>query len=189
MDRARAEAAIAEFLRALGHDPAKDPELRETPTRVVSAFGEELLRGYAVDLDQLIAEGSSPASPGAAIVALTGIDVATVCPHHLMPGVGTAAVVYRPGARLLGLGTIARLVDACARRLALEETIAEDTVRALMERAGARGAYVELTLAHGCLSARGACQTRARATVIARKGELGDTEVLLALGRTAGTGA
>jgi len=187
MDRTRAEAAIAEFLRALGHDPEREPELRETPARVVSAFGDELLRGYAVDLDALIAEGSSPAPSDEAVIALTGIDIATLCPHHLMPGIGTAAVVYKPGACLLGLGTIARLVDACARRLSLEETIADDVVHALIERAGARGAYIELTLAHGCLSARGACQTRARATVVARVGELSEVEVLLALGRAAGT--
>ena len=45
MDRAAAERAIADFLRALGRDPSQDPELRETPKRVAEAFADELLVG------------------------------------------------------------------------------------------------------------------------------------------------
>jgi GTP cyclohydrolase IA len=183
IDRRAAESAIADFLRALGHDPKGNPELEGTPVRVTEAFADELLSGYAVDLAELVRTGSAEATSGAVVVALRDIDVATVCPHHLMPGIGRAQVAYRPGARLLGLGAIARLVDACSRRLALQETIANDVATALMTHAGARGAYVELTLTHGCLSARGACQARARATTFALMGDLSQTEVLLALGR------
>jgi GTP cyclohydrolase IA len=188
MDRRAARAAIADFLRALGHDPATTPELAETPERVVEAFADELLSGYAVDLPALIAAGST-ATAGHGVVALRDISVATVCPHHLMPGIGRANVVYRPGARVLGLGTIARLVEACARRLVLQETIGLDVVRALRTHAGARGAYCELTLVHGCLSARGACQARASATTVVCEGELSEADVLLSLGRNFGAGA
>lgn len=181
IDRERARAAIAEFLRALGHDPARDAELAETPARVTDAFADELLSGYSVDVDALLADGSEAASSTSPIVAVTGIRTATLCPHHLMPGLGTAAVVYRPGARVLGLGTLAKLVDACARRLSLQEAVAENVVDALMRQAKARGAYCELTLVHGCLSARGACQAGAKVTTIARAGELNEAEVLLAL--------
>jgi GTP cyclohydrolase IA len=187
IDRRAAERAIAEFLRALGHDTASDPELAETPARVTEAFADELLSGYSVDLAALVRTGSTAAEPGAPVVALRDIDVATVCPHHLMPGIGRAQIVYRPGSLLLGLGTIARIVDACSRRLALQESIVNDVVRALREHAGARGAYAELTLTHGCLSARGACQTRARATTFSLVGELSQTDVLLGLGRGTGT--
>jgi GTP cyclohydrolase I len=182
MDKSAARKAIAEFLRALGRDAASEPELGQTPERVVDAFADELLSGYAVDLRALVEDGSTLASTPSGIVALRELAVATVCPHHLMPGLGRANVVYRPGGRVLGLGAIARLVDACARRLVLQETIAEDVVRALIEHAGARGAYCDVTLVHGCLSARGACQANARATSIVRRGELAEGEVLLALG-------
>ena len=184
MDRRAAEAAIADFLRALGHDPAADPELRQTPARVVEAFADELLSGYGVDLAAVVENGSTDApATSAGIVALRDLSIATVCPHHLLPGLGRADVVYKPGKRVLGLGAIARLVDACSRRLALQETIAEDVVKALLVHAGARGAYCEVTLVHGCLSARGACQSNARATSLARDGNLSETEIALALGR------
>ncbi|HEV8550444.1 MAG TPA: GTP cyclohydrolase I [Polyangiaceae bacterium] len=184
MDRSAAEAAIFQFLKALGHDPTQDPELAQTPARVVEAFASELLAGYGVDLAALVRDGSTEARTSeSGLVALRDIDVATVCPHHLMPGLGRANVVYKPGARVLGLGAIARVVDACSRRLALQETIAEDVVTAFLEHAGARGAYCEITLVHGCLSARGACQASARATSIARRGALDTAEVALALGQ------
>jgi GTP cyclohydrolase I len=189
MDRRAAERAIADFLRALGRNAEDEPELRETPARVVEAFADELLAGYAVDVPALISGGSTLASGGGDVVALRDISLATVCPHHLMPGIGRANVVYRPGERVLGLGAIARLVEAYAQRLALQETIGANVVRALVEHAGARGAYCEITLVHGCLSARGACQRAARATTLSRAGELTEAEVLLALARMGGNAA
>jgi GTP cyclohydrolase I len=181
VDREAAQAAIAQFLRALGHDPSKNAELRDTPSRVTDAFANELLAGYAVDIDALLGDGSARTAENPSVVAITGIRTATLCPHHLLPGLGTGAVVYKPGDRVLGLGTLSRLLDAYARRLSLQEAVAENVVEALISRAGARGAYCELTLVHGCLSARGACQAGAQVTTTARSGDLTDAEVLLAL--------
>jgi len=123
LTREAARAAIRDFLVALGRDPEREPELAETPARVVEAFADELLTGYGRDLATLVTKDSSPAPPRAGLIAVRDIAVATVCPHHLMPALGRANVVYRPGDRILGLGVVARLVDACARRLVLQETI------------------------------------------------------------------
>jgi GTP cyclohydrolase IA len=183
--REAARAAIRDFLVALGHDPDRDPELAETPARVVEAFADELLTGYGRDLTALVTKDSSPAPERAGLIAVRDVAVATVCPHHLMPALGRANVVYRPGARILGLGVIARLVDACARRLVLQETIGQDVVMTLVKHAGARGALCEITLVHGCLSARGAQQMDARVTTVAQEGELSESEALLAFGRVA----
>lgn len=189
MNREAARAAIRDFLIALGHDPGNNPELADTPQRVVEAFGDELLAGYGRDVEALVTKDSSPAPENAGIIAVRDVTIATVCPHHLMPAVGRANVIYRPGDRILGLGVVARLLDACARRLVLQETIGEDVVFALVEYAGARGAVCEITLQHGCLSARGANQTDARVTTLARSGDISDAEMLIALGRTgAGSG-
>lgn len=186
MNREAARAAIRDFLVALGHDPENNPELAETPARVVEAFADELLAGYGRDVEALVTKDSSPAPGDGGLIAVRDVSVATVCPHHLMPAVGRANVIYRPGDRILGLGVVARLVDACARRLVLQETIGEDVVFALVEYAGARGALCEITLQHGCLSARGANQVDARVTTVARSGEISESEALLALGRTGG---
>jgi GTP cyclohydrolase I len=185
LNREAARSAIRDFLVALGHDPKANPELAETPARVVEAFADELLSGYERDIALLVTKEASPAPADAGLIAVRNVSVATVCPHHLMPATGRATVLYRPGASILGIGVIARLVDACARRLVLQETIGQDVVGALMTHAGARGALCELTLRHGCLSARGAREVDAQVTTVARAGELTESEALLALGRTA----
>jgi GTP cyclohydrolase I len=185
IDRLAAERAIGDFLRALGVSDDAHPDLADTPRRVVDAYVDDLLSGYSVDLERLLAEGSEPSGARElGVVVIRGIDVTTLCPHHLMPSMGEATVAYLPGARLLGLGTVARLLDAHARRLSLQENIGERVVDALVCQ-GARGAYCKIELSHSCLSARGARQTRARVTTVASKGELarpeGRAELQLAL--------
>jgi GTP cyclohydrolase I len=91
---------------------------------------------------------------------------------------------------VLGLGTIAKLVDACARRLVLQEQIGQDVVAALVGLAGARGAYCRITLRHGCLSARGERQAGASVLTLAAAGDLAGpeaaAELALVLDREAG---
>lgn len=171
MDRKRAERAIEEFLRALGHDPSTDPELTETPRRVAEAWGDELLTGYDVDVRELFTE-ASPTKGECRLVVLDDISVTTICPHHLLPAMGRARLAYRPGDRVFGLGTLTRLVNAMSRRLVLQESIAENVVEALVSYGGARGAYCEITLRHGCLSARGGQEVDARVRTHAASGEL-----------------
>jgi len=189
VDREAAERAISDFLKALGFDPREHPDLGETPARVTEAFTQDLLRGHTVDVRALIRSGScpTPASTKAGLVAVKEIAVASMCPHHLLPALGVAHVVYRPGSALLGIGTLSALVDAFARRLTLQEVIAHEVVTALVEHAGARGAYCELELEHGCLRARGERQVSALVRSSARAGELESpsalAEIALALGR------
>jgi GTP cyclohydrolase IA len=187
VDRARAERAVREFLIALGRDPDGEPELAGTPTRVVEAYANELLSGYDVDVKALLSEGEAISeSKLSGLIALSGISVSTICPHHLLLSNGSASVVYRPGSRLFGLGALAALVNAYARRLSLQESLGESVVQALVEHGGARAAYCEVRLVHGCLVARGSRQVGAELVTTARRGELDSAELSLALsGRSA----
>ena len=182
VDRARAERAVREFLLALGREPEQDPELQGTPARVVEAYANDLLSGYDVDVKALLSEGEAISeNESSGLVALSGISVSTVCPHHLLLSNGVASVVYRPGTRLFGLGTLAALVNAYARRLTLQESIGERVAQALVEHGGARAAYCEIRLVHGCLVARGSRQTGAELSTSARRGNLDSAELALAL--------
>lgn len=190
VDRARAERAVREFLLALGQDPDRDAELRGTPARVVEAYSNELLSGYDVDVPTLLAEGQAISeNTSSGLVALSGIAVSTICPHHLLLSNGTASVVYRPGSRLFGLGTLAALVNAYARRLSLQESIGESVVQALVQHGGARAAYCEVRLVHGCLVARGSRQTGAELITTARRGDVDAAELALALRGAGALGA
>ena len=166
-----AAKAVHAFLRALGRDPDRDPELRDTPARVALAWAEELLDGYDVDIAGLLSSESARAPSGSpALIVVRGLSVATMCPHHLLPARGTAAVLYLPGALITGLGTLARLVDAFAHRLTLQETITSDVAGALVEHLGARGAACKLSLSHSCLASRGPRQDAAWVETIAFAG-------------------
>ncbi len=153
VDREAAARAILLFLRALGRDPEREPELAGTGRRVADAWADELLAGYAVDVDALVAKSAFPGSSD--VVAVRDVPVVTVCPHHLLPARGTATVVYAPEGRLVGVGTLAALVDAYARRLALQERIGEQVVSTLSSHLAPRWAACRLLLEHGCMTARG----------------------------------
>jgi GTP cyclohydrolase I len=184
VDRARAERAVREFLLAMGRDPDGDADLVGTPARVVEAYTSDLLSGYDVDVARLLSEGEAISeSKVSGCIALSGIAISTICPHHLLLSNGFACVVYRPGTRLFGLGTLAALVNAYARRLSLQEAIGENVVQALVEQGGARAAYCEIRLVHGCLIARGSRQTGTELSTTARRGSFESAELLLALGR------
>ncbi|HMI83895.1 MAG TPA: GTP cyclohydrolase I [Polyangiaceae bacterium] len=174
VDRTRAEKAVFEFLRAIGQDPDGDPELAATPARVAEAWATDLIDGYDVDVPGLLAGESSPA-PGEAtgIITVRGLAVSTMCPHHLLPARGTATVLYWPGERIAGIGTLARLVDAYAHRLALQEAIGAKVASALVEHLGARGAACKIALSHSCLASRGERQTAATVETLALAGTFG----------------
>ena len=171
VDRTKAEKAILEFLRAMGRDPDGDADLAGTPARVVEAWANDLIDGYDVDVPRLLAAESSPAPAGAAaLVSVRGLAVSTMCPHHLLPARGTATVLYLPGSRIAGIGTLARLVDAHAHRLALQEVIGASVASALVEHLGARGAACKMSLSHSCLASRGERQHAATVETIALSG-------------------
>ncbi len=153
MDREQAARAIDAFLRALGRDPDGDPALAGTGARVAAAFADDLLAGYSVDVDALVARNVLPGR--SEMVIVRDLPVTTTCPHHLLPSTGFATVGFAPEERLLGVGAVARLVDALARRLALQEEVGEGVVTALAKHLKPRWAGCRLVLTHACMTARG----------------------------------
>jgi GTP cyclohydrolase I len=170
VDRARAERAIAEFLRALGFVPETDPDLAHTPRLVAEAYADQLLAGYAQDPAQILA--GSVSDVRSELVAVRDIQATIMCPHHLMPASGVVHVAYAPGARVVGLGALGRLVACFARRLILQETLVQSIADALCAHAGARGAACAAELAPTCLSARAEPCHAARAVSLATAGEM-----------------
>jgi GTP cyclohydrolase I len=148
----------------------------QTPALVVEAFEREWLCGYAVDIPSLLTKGQGKPTERPAVVVVSQISLATLCPHHLSPAEGTATVAYLPGKQLLGLGTVARLVDAYARRLTLQEDIGHNVVTALVDHAEARAAYCRLELRHACLRLRGPRQTEALVSTTHTAGEFDSPE-------------
>ena len=166
-----AEAAVARFLDALlPEEVRRSADLRETPRRVAQAWAEDLLDGYGRDPAEILSEPLP--SAGRDLVAVTGIDYHSVCPHHLLPSRGVAHVAYVPGGKVVGFGQLVRLVDALAHRLVLEEDLARDVADALVRHLGARGAACVLEAEQLCMTVRGEKRSRARAHAEAWAGSL-----------------
>lgn len=181
MDRETAARAIDAFLRALGRDPDHDPELAGTGSRVAAAFADELLAGYGVDVDALLSQNVFAGKTE--LVVVRDVPLATTCPHHLMPSLGVATVAFAPEDHIVGVGTVAGVVDAFARRLALQEEIGERVVAALQKHLAPRWTACRIVLTHSCMSARGGRSHGARVETLALAGgDVDEATVYAALG-------
>ena len=88
----------------------------------------------------------------------------------MTPGHGKALVAYLPSSRIAGIGTLAHVVDAFARRLTLQETIGANVAETIVGELGARGALCRLAMTHTCLVARGERKTGTIVETIALAG-------------------
>jgi GTP cyclohydrolase I len=163
---------VARFLDALGLPPEVRgaADLAGTPRRVAEAWLEDLVDGDGRDPAEILA--ATLPSAGRDLVAVTGIDFHSVCPHHLLPSRGVAHVAYLPGGRVVGFGQIVKLVDALAHRLVLEEDLARQIADALVRHVGARGAACLLEAEQLCMTVRGERRVGARAHAEAFAGAL-----------------
>jgi GTP cyclohydrolase I len=109
IDQAAAERAARDLLVALGAD-LEGESLRETPRRVAAAYTELLT-------PEPFEATTFPNDEGYdELVVARDIPFHSLCEHHLLPFVGVAHVGYLPGARIVGLSKLARVVDHFARR-------------------------------------------------------------------------
>ncbi|WIE61296.1 GTP cyclohydrolase I FolE [Curtobacterium sp. MCLR17_032] len=174
IDRARVEAAVRELLAGIGEDPDR-PGLERTPQRVADAY-TEFFRGLDQDATQIARDGTVPAGDGERgdLVIVRDILFRSVCEHHLLPFLGTAHLAYAPGERLIGLGTLARVVEALASRPQLQERLGEQVVQAVQDGLEARGVLVVLDAQHQCVTTRGERQTSSTTVTVAASGILAD---------------
>jgi GTP cyclohydrolase I len=186
-DRAAAARAIEAFLRAIGRDPDRDPNLAGTGARVADAFLDELCDGYSVDLRALLRDNVCEGKTD--LVVVRDVGVTTMCPHHLLPAVGRATVAFAPAARVVGIGALVKLVDASAHRLTLQEDIGERVAGAIVAELGARWAACRLVMSHACMVARGERRHDAKVETVATAfGTAPDAATRAAIDRALGVG-
>ncbi len=172
IDREGAAAAIAAFLRALGHDPDREPELAETGRRVSDAFIDELCKGEREDPATPLRANRIAASGREDLVLVKDVPIATVCPHHLMPATGFASVAFQPKASIVGIGAIGDVIEILSRRLSLQETMGEKIVLAVAEELEPVWVGCRISLAHTCLVVRDEKRRGTLVDTVALRGEV-----------------
>ncbi|MCL2787712.1 MAG: GTP cyclohydrolase I FolE [Micrococcales bacterium] len=171
IDAPRVEAAIREFLLGVGEDPDREG-LRETPARVARAAAE-IFAGQDADHSALLKTTFDLGHNE--LVLVTGIELYSMCEHHLLPFHGTAHVGYIPSdGRIMGLSKVARLVEGCARRLQVQERLTSQIADALEAGLGAQGVIVVIEAEHLCMSMRGVRTPSTQAVTSAVRGQLRD---------------
>jgi GTP cyclohydrolase I len=151
--REEAEAAVRTLLRWTGDDPDREG-LRGTPARVVRAY-EEFFAGYAIDPVALLERTFEETDGYDEIVLLRDIRVESYCEHHLVPIIGRAHVAYLPHRRVIGISKLARVVDAYAKRLQIQEKLTAQIANTINEVLQPRGVAVMIEASHQCMTIRG----------------------------------
>lgn len=172
VDRERIAAAVRELLSAIGSDP-DSPELASTPFRVAEAYAE-FFAGVGQDASRLLSDSVPVGADTGELVLVRDIALRSVCEHHLLPFRGRAHVAYRPGAKVVGLSAIPRVVEVLAARPQVQERLGEQIAQTIEEGLAPRGVLVVLEASHGCVADRGVRQTEALAVTVASRGSLGD---------------
>jgi GTP cyclohydrolase I len=151
--RAEAEEAVRTLLRWTGDDPAREG-LTETPARVVRAY-EEFFRGYGEDPFSLLETTFEETDGYDEIVLLRDIRFESTCEHHMAPILGHAHVAYLPHRRVVGISKLARVVDAYAKRLQIQEKLTAQIANTIAEVLQPRGVAVIVEAQHQCMTTRG----------------------------------
>ncbi len=166
MDTPKIEQAVRTILEAVDANPTREG-LLETPRRVARMY-QELLMGSEQDpasyMDVHFTEEYDE------MVILRDIPFYSICEHHLLPFMGKAHVAYLPDGKVVGLSKLARVVEAFARRLQVQERLTSQIADILMDKLGAKGAGVILEATHTCMTIRGVKKPGAVMVTSAMKG-------------------
>ncbi|MEN3952457.1 GTP cyclohydrolase I FolE [Iodidimonas sp. SYSU 1G8] len=151
--REEAEEAMRVMLRWAGDDPDREG-LVDTPARVVRAY-EEYFAGYREDPNQYLERTFEEVAGYDEMVVLRDIPFESHCEHHLAPIIGRAHVAYLPTNRVVGISKLARVVNAFAKRLQVQEKMTAQIAECINSALKPDGVAVVIEAAHHCMTTRG----------------------------------
>lgn len=143
--------AVTRLLQFIGENPMREG-LQDTPKRVCKAL-KEMTQGYAVDIAEILGTTFDVAYDEMVIVR--DMPFVSMCEHHMLAFTGTATIGYIPTSKVVGLSKLARLVDAYAQRLQVQERMTKQIADALLEHLNPLGCAVIIKAHHSCMCNRG----------------------------------
>lgn len=145
--------------------------VEKTPERAAKAM-LEMTAGYRVDIASLFTTFERDGYDE--MVVVRDVPFVSLCEHHLLPFTGRASVGYVPSERIVGLSKIARVVDAFARRLQVQERMTAQIADALDQHLAPVGSIVVVRAEHSCMSCRGVRVSGTSAVTSVVRGALRD---------------
>ena len=151
--RSEVEAAFRTIIRWTGDDPDRDG-LAETPHRMARAY-EEYFRGYNEDPEAILSKTFEETEGYDEMIVLRGIRFESHCEHHMAPIIGRAWIAYIPNGRVVGISKLARVVEAYAKRLQIQEKMTVQVANAINDVLKPKGVAVVIEATHECMTSRG----------------------------------
>jgi GTP cyclohydrolase I len=151
--RETAEEAVRTLIRWAGGSPGRQG-LVDTPARVVRAY-EEWFEGYQQDPAEMLERTFEEVGGYDGMVVLRDIPFESCCEHHMAAIRGIVHVGYLPCRRVVGISKLARVVDAFAHRLQVQERLTAQIADTIEEVLAPRGVGVVVKATHACLATRG----------------------------------
>lgn len=182
-DREKAQQAVTMLLEAIGEDPTREG-LIDTPRRV-AGYWHDMLEGNQYTNKQIaLLHGKTFKVANNPLVVKEIRNVYSHCEHHLALMYNmTVIVAYLPTENedgtfnVIGLSKIPRIVHLCAKRLQLQEKLANDIAECLELSTGSEHIYVNIVADHACVSARGANSEGITDTTLLKGRFLTDTKL------------
>ena len=151
--RAQAEEAVRVLIKWAGDDASREG-LTGTPDRVVRSY-EEFFAGYDQDPEAMLRTTFEETEGYDEVVLLKDIPFESHCEHHMVPIIGTAHIAYLPENRVVGISKLARVVEAYAKRLQIQEKMTVQIANAINGVLHPKGVAVVVEAEHQCMTTRG----------------------------------
>jgi GTP cyclohydrolase IA len=142
----------AAILNLLGENGQREG-LKETPVRVAKAM-QFLTKGNGTDPAEIL-KSTIFHEQYSEMVIVKDIELFSMCEHHMLPFIGKAHVAYIPNGRITGLSKIARVVEAYARRLQVQERLTVQIRDCIQDTLNPLGVAVVIEASHLCMVMRG----------------------------------
>jgi len=136
----------------LGENSAREG-LKQTPMRVAKSM-QFLLQGYEQDPEEILRSACFK-EDYRQMVIVKDIEIYSMCEHHMLPFIGKAHIGYIPNGYITGLSKIARVVDAYARRLQVQERLTTQIKECIQNTLNPLGVAVVIEAQHLCMQMRG----------------------------------
>jgi len=157
VSQAQAEDAIKLLLRWAGDNPEREG-LLDTPKRVAKAY-KEWFGGYEMYPENYLKRTFEEVEGYDEMVILRDIEFESHCEHHMAPIIGVAHVGYIPNGRVVGISKLARVVEAYAKRLQVQEKMTAQIARCIQDVLKPKGVGVVIVAKHECMTTRGVHKT------------------------------
>jgi len=145
-------AHYKEIIKLLGEDAEREG-LIKTPERVAKAM-QFLMQGYEQDPEEILRSAMFTENYRQMVI-VKDIDFYSMCEHHILPFFGKAHVAYIPNKTITGLSKIARVVDAYAQRMQVQERLTTQIKECIQNTLNPLGVMVIIEAQHLCMQMRG----------------------------------